>query len=102
AERAGVRPRIARTILRSADGDRPRLRRLEGMDTGYTLAARAPQLVMTRPNPVRRGKSRPPVSSPRRSGRARGARCGSPVETRLGRLDRGPRCPRINSMSVRA
>jgi len=30
------------------------------------------ELVMTRPNPVRRGKSRPPVSSPRRSGRVDG------------------------------
>jgi len=29
-------------------------------------------LVMTRPNPVRRGKSRPPVSNPRRSGRVNG------------------------------
>src|SRR5262249_60440249 len=34
AERAGVTPRIARTILRSADGDRPRRRRFDGMDTG--------------------------------------------------------------------
>src|SRR5262249_23172938 len=30
------------------------------------------QFVMTRPNPVRRDKSRPPVSSPRRSGRVDG------------------------------
>ena len=30
------------------------------------------ELVMTRPNPVRRGKSRPQVSSPRRSGRVDG------------------------------
>ena len=30
------------------------------------------ELVMTRPNPVRRGKSRPPVLSPRRSGRVDG------------------------------
>src|SRR5262249_1124473 len=39
AEKAGVTPRIARTILRSADGDRPRRRRFDGMDTGYMLAA---------------------------------------------------------------
>src|SRR5262249_59521183 len=39
AEKAGVTPRIARTILRSADGDRPRRRRLDGMDTGSMLAA---------------------------------------------------------------
>src|SRR5262249_22939056 len=38
AERAGVTPRIARTILRSADGDRPCRRRFDGMDTGYLLA----------------------------------------------------------------
>jgi hypothetical protein len=31
-------------------------------------AAGTDQFVMTRPNPVRRDKSRPPVSSPRRSG----------------------------------
>src|SRR6266481_6095579 len=35
-------------------------------------AAGTGELVMTRPNPVRRGKSRPPVSSPRRSGRVDG------------------------------
>src|SRR5262245_66564215 len=35
-------------------------------------AAGTDELVMTRPNPVRRGKSRPPVSSPRRSGRVDG------------------------------
>src|SRR5262249_2076565 len=39
AEKAGLTPRIARTILRSADGDRPRRRRLDGMDTGSMLAA---------------------------------------------------------------